>query len=170
MPFTTDLVTREWAGHTWKLVHALKYQGQEDTFTIPAGFVTDYATVPDALCWLINKTGPGYTKAAVLHDWLLTELAAGADPEHGDVPPANSRDADGLFRRVMREEGVPFMRRWLMWTAVRWASLFNKRRAYGRNLLADLPRMLPFTLVALAGPLEIAALCWLYRFLTSPLR
>ena len=31
-------------------------------------------------------------------------------------------DADGIFNRAMRELGVPYLRRWIMWTAVRWAS------------------------------------------------
>jgi uncharacterized membrane protein len=31
----------------------------------------------------------------------------------------NRADADGLFRRSMRELKVPFVRRWIMWAAVR---------------------------------------------------
>ncbi|HEY3142388.1 MAG TPA: DUF1353 domain-containing protein, partial [Acidimicrobiales bacterium] len=34
-------------------------------------------------------------------------------------------DADGLFRRAMREQDVPFLRRWMMWAAVRWAALLK---------------------------------------------
>jgi hypothetical protein len=32
-------------------------------------------------------------------------------------------DADGTFRRAMRELRVPFLRRWMMWAAVRWGAL-----------------------------------------------
>jgi Protein of unknown function (DUF1353) len=40
------------------------------------------------------------------------------------VPNGLSRlDADGIFRQAMRELGVPFLRRWIMWAAVRWGAL-----------------------------------------------
>src|SRR4029077_4904758 len=32
-------------------------------------------------------------------------------------------DADGIFRQAMRELGVPFLRRWIMWAAVRLGAL-----------------------------------------------
>jgi hypothetical protein len=34
-------------------------------------------------------------------------------------------DADGIFRQAMRELGVPFLRRWIMWAAVRLGALAN---------------------------------------------
>jgi hypothetical protein len=34
-------------------------------------------------------------------------------------------DADGIFRQAMRELGVPFLRRWIMWAAVRLGALTN---------------------------------------------
>lgn len=58
------------------------------------------------------------------------------------------RDADGVFRRAMRDLGVPFLRRWIMWSAVRWASLKNRAAWSESGLLLDLPRMLFFSLVA----------------------
>src|SRR3954470_10153630 len=108
-----------------------------DTFVVPTGFVTDFATVPRFLHWEVSPYG-AYTRAAVLHDWLLVSLAEWAQrnpaQESGgyvSFPPANSRDCDGIFRRVMEDLGVPWAKRWTMWAAVRWASLFNARRAYG---------------------------------------
>jgi hypothetical protein len=60
----------------------------------PAGFRTDLATVPRVVTWLIPRFGV-YTLAAILHDWLCTEgIRSGA---------VTSREADGIFRRVMRE-------------------------------------------------------------------
>src|SRR3954470_12268074 len=94
-----------------------------DTFVVPTGFVTDFATVPRFLHWLVSPYG-AYTRAAVLHDWLLVELAAWTKTQamhspgsgHGPQPPANSHDTDGIFRRVMQDLGVPFIQRWIMWT------------------------------------------------------
>jgi hypothetical protein len=146
---------------TWALTVPLVWTGTKgDTFVVPTGFVTDFATVPRFLHWEVSPYG-AYTRAAVLHDWLLTELATwaqewgtpdGRDSENSDRlkwPPANSRDCDGIFRRVMEDLGVPWAKRWTMWTAVRWAALFNPRRAYGRRIGQDLPAMLGMTLLAL---------------------
>jgi hypothetical protein len=92
--------------------------------------------------WLIPQFGR-YTPAAVLHDWLVTEgLLAGV---------VSSRDADGLFRRVLREEGVPPVRRWLMWCGVRWGALTNALRRPG--WWRDAPRVL--ALSVLAAPIVV---------------
>ena len=114
MPFTSDLVVEElkrpgW----WQLVEDLVYKGRDDTFTVPAGFTTDFASVPQLFLWLVPRSGK-YTKAAVLHDYLSRELV----PAGG----ISRCDADGLFRRTMRDLGVSALRRWLMWTAVRFSS------------------------------------------------
>jgi hypothetical protein len=139
---------------TWALTLPLVWTGTKgDTFVVPTGFVTDFATVPRFLHWEVSPYG-AYTRAAVLHDWLLVSLAEWTDQTRnggalGWLPPAISRDCDGIFRRVMEDLGVPWAKRWTMWTAVRWASLFNSRRAYGRHIGRDLPAMLGMTLLAL---------------------
>jgi hypothetical protein len=123
MPFaTTSITVRSLDAQTWELVEPLVYRGNRQEFVVPAGFRTDLATVPRVVVWLIARSGR-YTRAAVLHDWLVTEgIRSGA------VSP---READGLFRRVMRELGVPVLRRWLMWTGVRWGALTDPRRRPG---------------------------------------
>lgn len=97
-------------------------------------FVTDLASVPRWLTWLFPRYGL-YTKAAVLHDYLCQHL-----PREGEQPPAHlagvhdRTDADEVFRNAMRAEGVPIMRRWLMWAAVNWATLIGRlafRKAAG---------------------------------------
>lgn len=146
---------------TWALTMSLSWTGTKgEAFVVPAGFVTDFATIPRFLHWEVSPYG-AYTRAAVLHDWLLVSLATwtsewgtpqGRDPVNPDRlkwPPANSRDCDGIFRRVMEDLGVPWAKRWTMWAAVRWASLFNSRRAYGRSFLRDLPAVLGMTVLAL---------------------
>lgn len=160
--FDSELAIRAVGPTTWALLSPLVWTGsQGDTYIVPVGFQTDFATVPRILHWFALPYG-AYTRAAVLHDWLLTELAAWsqrpAEPlvsgsrvlsMAGDEPPANSRDTDGIFRRVMRDLGVPWSKRWVMWTAVRWASLFNPRRKYGRQIGRDLPAMLAMSVLSL---------------------
>jgi len=49
----------------------------------------------------------------------------------------------------MREEGVPFVKRWVMWAAVRAGAGFSPKRAYGRALWRDIPAVLGIGLLAL---------------------
>lgn len=160
--FDSELSIMGVTATTWSLLAPLIWTGTKgDTFVVPLDFRTDFATVPRFLHWLVSPYGP-YTRAAVLHDWLLVELAehharwegrkadgVGPGSAFHDEPPANSRDADGIFRRVMQDLGTAWAKRWVMWTAVRWAALFNARRAYGRAFARDLPRVLGISLVAI---------------------
>src|SRR4051794_29917086 len=79
MPFIGDVVVRELPageGSRWQLVEPLGYQGREQMFTVEAGFTTDFASVPQALTWLVPRYGR-YTKAAILHDFLWSQCRVG---------------------------------------------------------------------------------------------
>ncbi len=135
--FDRDLAIRAATATTWVLTEPLTWTGtQNDTFVVPTGFVTDLASVPRFLHWLTLPYG-AYTRAAVLHDWLITERINHPDP----ALRVTSRDVDGIFRRIMQELGVSWMKRWTMWSAVRLGALFNPRRAYGRAFWRDAPRV-----------------------------
>jgi Protein of unknown function (DUF1353) len=114
MPFMGQVVVSpiEPLGKTWTVKQAFTYTGKTDTFTVPAGFTTDFASVPRIFTWLLPRYGR-WTQAAILHDFLWSEA------RHGRI---HKFDADGIFNRAMRELGVPYLRRWIMWTAVRWAA------------------------------------------------
>jgi hypothetical protein len=116
----------------WRLEQALEYTGMRDRFVAPAGMETDFASVPRFFVWLLPSYGR-YTKAAIIHDYLWRTLVG-----EGSL---SWRDADGTFRRAMRELGVPFLRRWMMWSAVRWAALAK------RGGLVDWWRDAPFVLL-----------------------
>ena len=68
--------------------------------------------MPGLFTWLVPRYGR-FTKAAILHDFLCDEAKEGRFIRS---------QADGIFRRVMRELGVGFIRRWVMWAAVRLGS------------------------------------------------
>jgi hypothetical protein len=136
------IVVRGIDANTWALVDDLVYWGSWERFVVPAGFRTDFASVPRVVTWLFPRFG-AYTLAAILHDWLVSEgLRSGA---------VTSRQADGIFRRVMRESGVPVLRRWMMWAGVRWGALTNERRRSGWAFSA--PGVLVITV--LAAPLVV---------------
>ncbi|MFC9897849.1 DUF1353 domain-containing protein [Nocardia sp. NPDC127579] len=154
MPFVGGaLVVEELDGKFWKLAESVVYQGETQEFTVPAGFRTDFASVPRALVWLIPRYG-AYTRAAILHDYLL----------HSDE--VSTADADGIFRRALREFGVTKPRRWMMWAAVRVANRLAGATLgdIGRFLLVAVP-----SVVFLAVPVVVVtvALCifWLVELL-----
>jgi hypothetical protein len=123
VPFDSPpLTVRRATDQLWEVVEPLVYRGRQDTFVVPAGFRTDFASVPRVVVWLIPRFGR-YTPAAVLHDWLVTTGL--------DTGAVSSRDADGIFRRVLREQDVPPVRRWLMWCGVRWGATLSPRRRPG---------------------------------------
>jgi hypothetical protein len=76
--------------------------------TVPAGGdSTDLASIPDFLTWLIPRYGR-HSLPALIHDHLIGKDTVGKERE----------DADTLFRDSMGETKVPFIRRWVMWSAV----------------------------------------------------
>lgn len=115
MPFLGDVVVTPCGedGKRWKLVQSFGYRGKHDVFDVPEGFETDFASVPRVFVWLLPRYGR-WTQAAVLHDYLWHLARQGGPP--------SKADADGIFNRALRELEVPFLRRWIMWTAVRWAA------------------------------------------------
>jgi hypothetical protein len=133
MTFVTGprVLVRQVDDTAWRLEEAVVYAGRTDTFTVPVGTLTDFASVPRVFAWLVPKYGR-FTAAAVLHDHLVrVERPAGR---------VGARDADRLFARAMRELGVPFLLRWFMWGAVRLGSLTDRdgRPGWWRDLPAVL--------------------------------
>lgn len=135
MPFISgNVVVKELGADTWQLLKPLIYKGKHQTFTVPAGFKTDFASIPPALAWLGSRYGV-YSKAAILHDYLW------------DSKDVNRSDVDGIFRRTMRELGVSFLRRWVMWAAVRTS---------GKLKDADFKEVLTWALVAIPAIIFLA--------------
>ena len=152
MPFLTeDFVVRSCGPEAWRLTLGLDYQGRYEQICVPAGFLTDLATVPRVFTWLIPRYGT-YSRAAILHDYLCVEAHAGR---------FRRSDADGLFRRVLREEQVSLPRRWLMWAAVRAGS--GMQGASGGDWLRLL-FIAAIALPVLALPVTVVQLwVWLFR-------
>jgi hypothetical protein len=162
----------------FRVEEEIVYTGKWGTFTVPVGFITDFASVPTVVQWLIPSYGK-YTLAAIIHDYFCVQLAEAhkaqkrweefdiysigndpcefrvADNTYASPPPAepNSRDTDAIFRRIMRELDVPFLRRWVMWTGVRWGAVANPARRKGVS--RDLWRMVLWSI--LSAPVVVPA-------------
>jgi hypothetical protein len=129
------------------LLQDLVYRGGRETFVVPAKFGTDFASVPRWATVFVPRMGT-HTLAAILHDWFCVGLAKGRCP----VSPV---DADGIFRRIMREEGTPFVRRWLAWAGVRWGALGNRHRRAG--WWGTFPRLALVSAAAMLPPAAVVA-------------
>tara|TARA_Y100000310_G_scaffold334175_1_gene413284 strand:+ start:1812 stop:2135 length:324 start_codon:yes stop_codon:yes gene_type:complete len=97
-------------GRRWKLSYSFSYRvgnkKSRDKLVVWRGFVTDFASVPRCLWWVVPQWGK-WGKAAVLHDFLYqTKLRS-------------RREADGIFLEAMGVLGVKNWRKYPMFLAVR---------------------------------------------------
>ena len=85
-------------------IEQLRFVAPEDLQ--PGG--TDLASVPSMLRWWVNSYGV-HTPAALIHDKFIG----------GDKPTGiNDKHIDRYFRFMLKDLGVRFAKRWLMWSAV----------------------------------------------------
>lgn len=138
--FDSDLVLKALPDRRWELQQGLTFQGRDDQFTIKRGYITDLASVPKPLWWLIPPYGT-YSRAAVLHDllWQASKKYYKQDTSQLETLTINGQkypkryhldpvDVDGVFRRAMRILGTNFVVYWLMWWAVRTAAMLTGRQ------------------------------------------
>lgn len=115
--FLTDLECRRLRGEfkggraLWKLTAPLVYQSDlVGIITVPAGYVTDFASVPRLpLTFLL--AGDSAHEAAVIHDFLYTTHAVSGRP-------VTRRQADAVFGEAI-DVSDPNAPGGLMWLAVR---------------------------------------------------
>lgn len=109
--FTTPLhVTPLDGGRLWKLIAPFEYHvgslESEEVIRVPAGFVTDFASVPRAL-WGVFPPFWHYGKAAVVHDYCYaTQLYT-------------RKRSDEIFLEAMKVLKVPWLTRHTIYRAVR---------------------------------------------------
>lgn len=159
-------------GTEFQLWEEVIYTGtQGDSWTIPEGFRTDFATIPAVVSWAIPKLG-AYTLAAIVHDLLcegLNDWHAAIEAvkdcsadlwEHDgaggvlrvfhkgrwvEQPTASAVDTDAIFRRIALDLGTDPVTAKLLWLGVRWGALANPARRAG--WLKTAPAVLGWSLV-----------------------
>lgn len=91
----------------WKLLEPLRYSSDllNRTVEVPAGYVTDFASVPRApiAYFLAGNTGH---RAAVVHDYLITSKEV------------ERKIADNVFKEALSATGVDSWRSQVMYLAV----------------------------------------------------
>ena len=113
-PVVTYLVESK----TWRLEEDYTHQDGLVQITVPDRFEFDLASVPRLLWWLISPFDLSVA-APLVHDFLYRH--SGEPPNDAVVPPRvyERKEADLLFRRIMKQEGVWLWRRVAAYWAVR---------------------------------------------------
>lgn len=120
MAFRTDPVLRVGdQPDEWILERPLIYVSQDGSvFIVPAGFITDLASIPRLLYAAIPVNGR-HRAAAILHDWLY------------ETQRTTRAEADALFLESMASSGVRWSQRMAMWAGVRiggWVPWGNRAK------------------------------------------
>lgn len=98
--FPDELDLRKAAGGLWRLLSPFVYRSDRlGAIAVPAGFMTDLASVPWFARWYVSRDGD-HTKAAIVHDWLYAFASARTWPD------VSRLDADLVFLEALRALGV----------------------------------------------------------------
>jgi len=109
-----------WQKPRYRLLKPMECAG----FEVPAGFISDGATVPRILWPLFPPVGK-YLKATLVHDYLLTQN------------PHDRKTADLAFRQCLHSLGIARWRANIMFYAVRGfgiAKLIFQRQLFKRQI------------------------------------
>ena len=83
----------------FELTEMFRYYSPALEIAVPAGFVTDGASVPQ-IFWNIFSPFGEYFPAALIHDFLYSKSS---NPQHGEL---TRKQADKIFLGAMRDIGV----------------------------------------------------------------
>lgn len=107
--FTTPAILEMLEHYRWRVYEPFEFylsDDNSDVIEVPAGFVTDLATIP-RIFWTILPPDGKYAKAAIIHDYLY------------DNALRTKKEADLIFLDGMTVLGVPRLKRKVMYWAVR---------------------------------------------------
>lgn len=95
--------------YLWRVYENFEFylsDDNSDVISVPAGFVTDLASVP-RIFWTLLPPDGKYAKAAIIHDYMY------------DNALRTKKEADLIFLDGMTVLGVPRWKRMIMYYAVR---------------------------------------------------
>ncbi|PWG61755.1 DUF1353 domain-containing protein [Spiribacter halobius] len=103
----------------WLTTEPIRVYALGTRHVVPAGFVTDGASIPRALWPIVGHPMGRYWPAAVVHDHLVRQ-------------PATPRsEADAVFRVLLRRLGVAWWRRAVLYAGVQIGALWARLRVQG---------------------------------------
>ncbi|HIC6968973.1 TPA: DUF1353 domain-containing protein, partial [Salmonella enterica subsp. enterica] len=107
--FTTPAILEMLGHYLWRVHEPFTFylsDDNSDIIEVPAGFITDLATIP-RIFWILLLPDGKYAKAAIIHDYLY------------DNALRTKWEADRIFLDGMSVLGVPRWKRTIMYWAVR---------------------------------------------------
>ncbi|ECD6764596.1 DUF1353 domain-containing protein [Salmonella enterica subsp. enterica serovar Newport] len=107
--FTTPAILEMLGHYNWRVHEPFAFylsDDNSDVISVPAGFVTDLATIP-RIFWTLLPPDGKYAKAAIIHDYLY------------DNALRTKQEADLIFLDGMVVLGVPKWKRVIMYWSVR---------------------------------------------------
>jgi hypothetical protein len=113
------------------LLRDLRYEigGSQLYITVPAGFVTDFASVPQEF-WSVLAPNDRYSRASVIHDYLYWTQGC------------TREQADNLLLIAMKESSVSWWKRSAIYEGVRKGGE-NAWKSNEADRLDRLPRIIP---------------------------
>ncbi|EBD4871246.1 DUF1353 domain-containing protein [Salmonella enterica subsp. enterica serovar Poona] len=120
--FTTPAILEMLGHYNWRVYEPFEFSlsdDNSDVISVPAGFITDLASVP-RIFWTLLPPDGKYANAAIIHDYLY------------DNALRTKKEADLIFLDGMTVLGVPRWKRTIMYLAVRWfgRGMYEKGRDY----------------------------------------
>lgn len=108
--FLSTLQVEQIDEKNWRLLNPLRYYSAilDREVVVPAGFVSDFASVP-RLPFLYWLAAGKFQAAAVLHDWFYRT----------DTEDITRATADALLAEAMQALGYWKIRAWFVWLGVR---------------------------------------------------
>lgn len=103
------IITPLESGMKWKLMEEFRYHIGEypsrDIITVPAGFITDFASIPRVF-WRILPPWGRYGKAAVVHDYLCVYRTRPSKETHNIFLEAMEVLEVAKWKRLIMYAGV----------------------------------------------------------------
>lgn len=114
--FTKILKVSPYAdGKTWVIREEFSYDvgylGSNNTISVPSGFATDFASVPQVMWWFIAPWGL-HGNGAVIHDYLYW------------MQQRSKKESDLIFLEAMGVLGVNVIKKYIIYYAVKLFGIF----------------------------------------------
>ena len=101
--------------HKIQLTKELRAMTAFGLVIVPVGFISDFASIPWWIRWLIPKMGK-YNRSSVVHDFLYQYGRLRKDDPHSEI---TQEVADLIYKKLMEAQKVANWRKWTQWKGLR---------------------------------------------------
>ena len=96
-------------GKNWIVLHEFRYATKAgEVITVPAGFITDFASIPKFFRRIAQPATGKHRRAAVIHDWIYRTASV----------LISRKNADLIFSEIMEVDGTPSWKNTMLYQAV----------------------------------------------------